>query len=95
MPVQLKQASFVDTEPDDATDADILKPAPSKPVFKPSPASRIQKLQLMPPPIETSTIATKTLQKELRNLVKLQDQNSLPFYLDPDTDRSVIRYSEQ
>lgn len=87
MPDQLEATPFVDNEPDDTVDADILRPTPVKPVFKPSSASRMRKLQVMPPPIETSTVATRTLQKEFKNLIKLQEENSLPFYIDSDTER--------
>ena len=90
MPEQIPSAKFVDTEPDDQIDSQILNPAVPKPTFSPSEASRFDKLQLMPPPTETSVSASKTLQKEFKNLIKLQEQNQLPFYINPDTDRSAL-----
>lgn len=84
MPDQLVKVSFVDKEEDDETDTKLLKaPAPS---FIPSGPERFRKLNLMPPPTETSTIASKALQKEFKGLVKLQQRDELPFYIDPGTD---------
>jgi ubiquitin-conjugating enzyme E2 Q len=84
MPEQLVKASFIDKEEDDETDAELLKaPAPS---FIPSSPGRFAKLRLMPPPTETSSVASKALQKEFKSLVKLQEKDELPFYVDPGTD---------
>jgi len=84
MPEQLVKVSFIDKEEDDETDAKLLKaPAPS---FIPSSAERFAKLRLMPPPTETSRVASKALQKEFKSLVKLQEKDELPFYIDPGTD---------
>jgi ubiquitin-conjugating enzyme E2 Q len=84
MPEQLVKASFIDKEEDDETDAKLLKaPAPS---FIPSSPGRFAKLRLMPPPTETSSVASKALQKEFKSLVKLQEKDELPFYIDPGTD---------
>jgi ubiquitin-conjugating enzyme E2 Q len=84
MPEQLVKMSFMDKEEDDETDAKLLKaPAPS---FIPSSPERFTKLRLMPPPTETSIVASKALQKEFRSLVKLQERDELPFYIDTGTD---------
>ena len=84
MPEQLVKLSFIDKEEDDETDAKLLKaPAPS---FIPSSAERFAKLRLMPPPTETSSVASKALHKEFKSLVKLQERDELPFYVDPGTD---------
>jgi len=84
MPEQLLKVLFVDTEEDDETDAKLLKaPTPS---FIPSSPERLANLRLMPPPTETSSVASKALQKELKSLVKLQENDDLPFYIDPGTD---------
>jgi len=84
MPEQLIKVLFEDKEEDDDTDAKLLKaPTPS---FIPSPAERFAKLRLMPPPTETSSVASKALQKEFKSLVKLQERDELPFYIDPGTD---------
>jgi ubiquitin-conjugating enzyme E2 Q len=84
MPEQLIKALFVDKEEDDEIDAKLLKaPAPS---FIPSSPERFAKLRLMPPPTETSSVASKALQKEFKSLVKLQEKDELPFYIDPGTD---------
>ena len=84
MPEQLRKVLFVDTEEDDETDAKLLKaPTPS---FIPSSPQRFANLRLMPPPTETSSVASKALQKELKSLVKLQEKDELPFYIDPGTD---------
>lgn len=87
MPESLQPCAFVETETDDECDAKIFNPVPVRPVFTPSPATRFNRLQMMPPPIETSTVASKALGKELKNLVRLQEDNVLPFYINPDTDR--------
>lgn len=87
MPEQIPSSTFIDTEPDDETDSRILQPAISKATFDPSPPSRFERLQLMPPPTETSVSASKTLGKEFKSLVTLQEENKLPFYISPDTDR--------
>jgi hypothetical protein len=84
MPEQLVKVAFKDNEPDDETDSNLLKPP--APIFTPSAPSRFAKLELMPPPIETSTVASKALQKEFKSLVKLQEKDALPFYVDPGTD---------
>jgi ubiquitin-conjugating enzyme E2 Q len=84
MPEQLVKVAFIDQEPDDETDSKLLKPI--APTFIPSPPERFSKLNLMPPPTETSSIASKALQKEFKNLIKLQNENALPFYIDPGTD---------
>jgi hypothetical protein len=73
----------VDKEEDDETDRNLLKPPSCS--FTPSDPQRLLKLDLMPPPIETSTVASKALQKEFRSLIKLQKEDALPFYIDPDT----------
>jgi hypothetical protein len=84
MPEQLVKVTFVDTEPDDETDAKLWKvPIPS---FIPSGPERFAKLRLMPPPTDNSTIASKALRKELRNFIQLQKEDSLPFYINPETD---------
>ena len=84
MPEQLVKVSFIDKEEDDETDAKLLKaPTPS---FIPSSSERFEKLRLMPPPTETSSVASKALQKEFKSLVKLQEKDELPFYIDPGTD---------
>jgi ubiquitin-conjugating enzyme E2 Q len=84
MPEQLVKVALVDKEEDDETDAKLLKaPAPS---FIPSGPERFTKLRLMPPPTETSSVASKALQKEFKSLVKLQERDELPFYIDPGTD---------
>jgi ubiquitin-conjugating enzyme E2 Q len=84
MPEQLVKVAFIDQEPDDETDSKLLKPP--APTFVPSPPERFARLNLMPPPTETSSIASKALQKEFKNLIKLQNENALPFYIDPGTD---------
>jgi ubiquitin-conjugating enzyme E2 Q len=87
MPEQLVKMAFIDEEEDDETDAKLLKaPAPS---FMPSSSERFAKLRLMPPPTETSSVASKALQKEFKSLVKLQEKDELPFYIDPGTDSRV------
>jgi hypothetical protein len=78
-----------DMESDDETDAKIFNPIGLQPKFTPSPESRFEKLQLMPPPTETSVIASKTLAKEFKSLVRLQNENALPFYIDPEGDRYI------
>jgi ubiquitin-conjugating enzyme E2 Q len=87
MPEQLKRMTFIDKEADDEMDAGILNPPSSN--FTPSPEDRFAKLELMPPPTETSTVASKALQKEFKALIGLQRANSLPFYINPDTERQV------
>lgn len=80
-----------DMESDDETDAKIFKPVEVQPRFNPSPDERFEKLQLIPPPTETSVIASRTLAKEFKNLVKLQNGNALPFYINPESERLVLR----
>jgi len=84
MPEQLSTVILMDDEEDDETDTNLLKPPVSS--FIPSPPERFAKLDLMPPPTETSTVASKALQKEFKSLVKLQTNDVLPFYIDPGTD---------
>ena len=89
MPDKYTKYEFFDEEPDDADDARFL-PSPVR--FTPSPQSRFQRLELMPPPSATSTMATRALQKEFKAVVKAQKDGELPFYIDPDTDRRVPSY---
>ncbi|WVF71109.1 hypothetical protein IAT40_005906 [Kwoniella sp. CBS 6097] len=56
------------------------------PVFKPSPQARFDRLERLPPPSETSVVASKTLGKEWKALLKSQEAGELPFYVDPDRD---------
>ena len=88
MPEQLVRVAFDDPELDDETDSKLLKPP--APTFIPSPPDRFRRLNLMPPPTETSSVASKALQKEFKNLIKLQIENALPFYIDPGTDSYVL-----
>lgn len=76
-----------DMESDDETDAKIFNPVELRPKFTPSSEERFDKLQLMPPPTQTSLIASKTLAKEFKGLIKLQNENALPFYINPETER--------
>lgn len=80
-------AMIADLESDDETDAKIFRPVQLQPQFQPSPEERFEKLQLMPPPEETSITASKTLAKEFKSLVQLQNENALPFYINPETNR--------
>ncbi|WWC88980.1 uncharacterized protein L201_003895 [Kwoniella dendrophila CBS 6074] len=90
MPEKLKRVAFTDKDPDDETDHDILYPPPplskTKIYFKPSPQSRYDKLERLPPPTETSVVASKALGKEFKAVVKAQDNGELPFWVNPDTD---------
>ena len=90
--VESGDAMDADMEEDDETDSKIFNPVVLQPKFNPSPHSRLAKLQLMPPPNQTSVIASKTLAKEFKSLVKLQNENALPFYINPESDRSVPSY---
>jgi hypothetical protein len=88
MPVKLERANIEDTDPHDDEDATLLahlKPIAMK--FKPSPQSRLDRLDLMPPPTSSSVTASKTLAREIKSIVKLQSTNQLPFYLDPETEK--------
>lgn len=89
--MKLSRTTYIDDEPFDELDARIKQGPVSVPKvmhsFKPSAASRFERLQLMPPPTETSVVATRALGKEFKTLVKLQGEGKLPFYLDPNTDR--------
>jgi hypothetical protein len=85
MPEQLERMTFIDTEANDEMDAGILDPPKSS--FVPSPEERFLRLRLMPPPTETSIVASRSLQKELKALIKLQREDKLPFYINPDTAR--------
>jgi hypothetical protein len=82
MPDKLKKKKFVDKEEDDEGDAKIYAASTIK--FTPSDKTRLNRLQLMPPPQSTSVSATRALGKEFKELVRLQDQGELPFHLDPD-----------
>nr|XP_031859462.1 uncharacterized protein CI109_005108 [Kwoniella shandongensis]KAA5526534.1 hypothetical protein CI109_005108 [Kwoniella shandongensis] len=89
MPEKLKRTTYIDDEPDDETDYKILHPdPPPAPIksFKPTLKSRIGRIQQMPPPSETSVVASKALGKEFKTLVKAQGEGKLPFYVDPETD---------
>lgn len=86
MPEKLSKKKHTDKSVDDEEDAKIMG-VDLKSTYKPSPQSRFDLLQLMPPPSGTSVVASKALGKEFKNLIKLQEEGQLPFYLNPDTDR--------
>ncbi|WRT66695.1 uncharacterized protein IL334_003656 [Kwoniella shivajii] len=94
MPEKLKRTKFKDNDPDDKTDRDILHPPANSSKaakcnengFNPSPQSRYEGLELLPPPSETSTVANKSLGKEFKALISAQEEGGLPFYINPDTD---------
>ncbi|WVR06740.1 hypothetical protein IAU60_003775 [Kwoniella sp. DSM 27419] len=100
MPEKLEPVAFVDDDPDDVTDHAIFHPAANKTDtvqgnrpktgFDPSPSSRFEKLELLPPPTETSIVATKTLGKELKALIETQEHGELPFYIDPDGEKHEV-----
>ncbi|OCF31971.1 hypothetical protein I316_06356 [Kwoniella heveanensis BCC8398] len=56
------------------------------PAFVPSPQARFDRIELLPPPSENSVVASKTLAKEWKALLKTQEAGELPFYVNPDSD---------
>ncbi|WWD03208.1 hypothetical protein V865_001258 [Kwoniella europaea PYCC6329] len=90
MPEKLTRTSYIDDEPDDKTDYDIFNPPPPPPkpqnTFKPSPQSRYARMESLPPPTETSVVASKALGKELKAVVKAQEEGGLPFWVNPDVE---------
>ncbi|WWC62233.1 uncharacterized protein I303_104829 [Kwoniella dejecticola CBS 10117] len=87
MPEKLTRTKFVDKEPNDQTDHDILHPPKKQKIdFKPSPQSRFHKIQLLPPPKDTSVVASKAIAKELKAIVKAQAEGDLPFWINPDVE---------
>lgn len=91
MPSTLEWCGFLDDEEDDEEQQALLRsplpPPPNKVVFEPSPHTRYERLTLMPPPTETSTLASKALQREFKQVVTLQQKGELPFYVDPENPR--------
>ena len=94
MPEKLQPVRFVDREKDDEQDQKILSwtERPKTPpkvikLFEPSPQSRLDRLQLMPPPSANSTVASKHLAREFKTLVTIQKEGNLPFHIDPENDR--------
>lgn len=85
MPKRLESTAFVDEEPDDADDDEILHPK-GPILFEASPRERFAKLQMMPPPSSTSTLANRALAKEWKELLQAQAEGGLPFYINPDND---------
>ncbi|KAL7422062.1 hypothetical protein Q5752_003837 [Cryptotrichosporon argae] len=84
MPEKLHAVRYDDKEPNTPDDEAVVQPpAPPKPKrnFTPSDAERFKGLALMPPPKETSGVATKALGREMKELVKRQEEGSLPFWL--------------
>ena len=84
MPEKLVRTTYADDMPDDEEDKEIIRPSP---IFTPSPKSRFDRLQTMPPPSETTSVASRALSKEFKGLIKLQVEGKLPFHIDPETDR--------
>jgi hypothetical protein len=95
MPEKLERTSFVDTEPDLPEDQNILHPASPVPpipsdsinVLIPSSPRRFERLDLMPPPSETSVTASRALGKEFKECITLQTEGKLPFYMNPESER--------
>nr|XP_019007506.1 uncharacterized protein I206_07767 [Kwoniella pini CBS 10737]OCF46287.1 hypothetical protein I206_07767 [Kwoniella pini CBS 10737] len=91
MPEKLIRKRFDDKEPDDQTDREILHPPVPPPkqketMFRPSPPTRYGRLERLPPPTETSIVASKALGKEFKSIIKAQQEGDLPFWVDPDTE---------
>ncbi|WVQ67429.1 uncharacterized protein L199_005626 [Kwoniella botswanensis] len=90
MPEKLTRTTYIDEEPNDKTDHDIFHPSPTPPkpqnTFKPSPQSRYDRMESLPPPTETSVVASKALGKELKAVVKAQEEGGLPFWVNPDVE---------
>ncbi|WVW84288.1 hypothetical protein I302_106319 [Kwoniella bestiolae CBS 10118] len=90
MPEKLTRTTYIDGDANDETDQDIFNPPPPPPkplvLFKPSPQSRYDRLEMLPPPTETSVVANKALGKELKAVVKAQEEGTLPFWVNPDVE---------
>ncbi|WVQ77891.1 hypothetical protein IAR50_007596 [Cryptococcus sp. DSM 104548] len=88
MPAKLAPTPYKDTQPDDEFDSNIINPPLPKIIngFKPTLESRLPNLQLMPPPTETSVMASKALGKEFKACIKAQGEGKLPFHADPNSD---------
>ncbi|WVQ99753.1 hypothetical protein IAU59_006895 [Kwoniella sp. CBS 9459] len=82
---QLYAAATATSEPTTKTKGQPKKKN-SPPAFVPSPQTRFERLELLPPPSENSIVASKTLAKEWKTLIKSQEAGELPFYVDPDRD---------
>jgi hypothetical protein len=92
MPEKLIRMTYIDDDPYQPEDEEILnlsKLDTIKPVtlFTPSLPDRFAKIQLMPPPSETSVAASRALAKEFKGLMTLQAEGKLPFYMDPESER--------
>ncbi|ODO08329.1 hypothetical protein L198_00053 [Cryptococcus wingfieldii CBS 7118] len=88
MPAKFAPTPLYDTQPDDELDANIINPPLPKPVdhYVPTLEARLPNFQLMPPPTETSIVASKALGKEFKACIKAQGEGALPFHVDPDND---------
>lgn len=89
MPRKLVRARYEDEAMDDEEDFKIFHPKGPIILLGPSPPERFAKLQMMPPPTATSTLANRALAKEWTELLKSQEEGDLPFYVNPDNDSQV------
>ncbi|KAK8864709.1 hypothetical protein IAR55_001963 [Kwoniella newhampshirensis] len=67
----------------------ILDPPPQPAaikLFKPTMTTRMKQVELLPPPSETSVVASKALGKEYKTLIGAQEGGKLPFYIDTNID---------
>lgn len=89
MPEKLSKELYTDTQENDTLDAKILASSLG-PIFTPSPKERYDRIELLPPPNETSTSATRLLGREFKGIVDSQLKGGLPFWIDPETDVWVM-----
>ncbi|KAK4684001.1 ubiquitin-conjugating enzyme E2 Q, partial [Tremellales sp. Uapishka_1] len=88
MPDKIEARKMNDKAPNHPEDVEILSYMPTIPpkLFEPSPAARLKRLQIAPPPTDSSVTASKVLGKEFKGLIKQQGEGRLPFYIHPDND---------